>query len=159
VGILSYIAIVVVIRVSGKRTLSSMNAFDFIVTVALGSMLATVLLSEDVDLVEGEAGFIVLIGLQFIVSFATARSKAVGRYVKNTPRLLYFRGDLLHEALTMERISTAEILQALRSQGISSFDEVEAVILETNGSLSTIRQVTSGERSTLSNVDGIDRFT
>lgn len=94
------------------------------------------------------AGFIVLIGLQFIVSFATARSKAVGRYVKNTPRLLYFRGDLLHEALTMERISTAEILQALRSQGISSFDEVEAVILETNG-----------ERSTLSNVDGIDRFT
>ena len=54
VGILAYIAIVVLLRVTGKRTLSKMNAFDFIVTVALGSTLATVLLSQDVALAEGE---------------------------------------------------------------------------------------------------------
>ena len=158
VGIMSYIAIVVIIRVSGKRTLSSMNAFDFIVTVALGSTLATVLLSKDIAFVEGMVGFIVLIGLQFIVSLATARSQKVGRYVKNEPRLLFFRGVLLQDALSLERISTAELLQALRSQGVSSLDEVEAIIIETNGNLSTIRQVKGGDRSTLSNVAGYDRF-
>jgi uncharacterized membrane protein YcaP (DUF421 family) len=53
IGILAYIAIVVLLRVTGKRTLSKMNAFDFVVTVALGSTLVTVLLSQDVALAEG----------------------------------------------------------------------------------------------------------
>src|SRR5690606_31618722 len=70
VGVLSYIAIVVIIRLTGKRTLASLNAFDFIVTVALGSILATMLLSRDVSLAEGVAGFLVLVGLQFVVSWA-----------------------------------------------------------------------------------------
>lgn len=53
VGTLAYAALVLLLRVSGKRTLSKMNAFDLVVTVALGSTLATVLLSRDVALAEG----------------------------------------------------------------------------------------------------------
>ena len=57
IGTLAYLALVLLLRVSGKRTLSQMNAFDFIVTVALGSTLATVLLSSSVSLARGGAGF------------------------------------------------------------------------------------------------------
>ena len=53
VGILAYVALVLLLRVSGKRTLSSMNAFDLVVTVALGSTLASVFLSSSVPLARG----------------------------------------------------------------------------------------------------------
>jgi len=62
-GILAYAAIVVLVRITGKRTLASMNAFDFIVNVALGSLLATIILSRDVPVVDGIAAFLVLLGL------------------------------------------------------------------------------------------------
>lgn len=67
-GVLAYVALVVLLRVSGKRTLSKMNAFDLVVTVALGSTLATVLMAKDVALAEGVFAFALLIGLQLFVS-------------------------------------------------------------------------------------------
>jgi uncharacterized membrane protein YcaP (DUF421 family) len=82
VGVLAYAALVLLLRVSGKRTLSKMNAFDLIVTVALGSTLATVLLSKDVSLAEGALAFALLIGLQFTVTWLSVRSLAVRRVVK-----------------------------------------------------------------------------
>jgi len=68
VGMCAYVALVLMLRLSGNRTLSKLNAFDFVVTVALGSTLATVLLSKDVSLAEGVLAFAVLIGLQFLQS-------------------------------------------------------------------------------------------
>lgn len=157
VGLLGYVAIVVIVRLSGKRTLASLNAFDFIVTVALGSTLATMLLSRDVPLAEGVAGFLVLVGLQFVVSWAVTRSPTAQQVVTNRPRLLYYRGTLVMDALKEERVSREDVLQALRSKGIASLDDVEAVVLETNGSISSIKTVKPGDRSTLSDVAGMDR--
>ena len=68
VGVLAYSALVLLLRVSGKRTLSKMNAFDLIVTVALGSTLASIITSKDVALAEGMVAFVVLIGLQFVLT-------------------------------------------------------------------------------------------
>jgi len=154
VGVLAYAALVVIVRVAGKRTLSAMNAFDFIVTVALGSTLATILLSPDVALAEGVTAFIILIGLQFIVSGLSSRSKAFSRMVKNEPKMLYYRGEFLNDAMRRERVVENEVLQAVRSQGIGSMDEVDAVILETNGNISVLTQAKTGVGSTLSDVRG-----
>ena len=88
VGVLAYSALVLVLRVSGKRTLSKMNAFDFVVTVALGSTLATVLLSKGVALAEGVAAFALLVGMQFVITWASVRSGAVSRLVKSEPQML-----------------------------------------------------------------------
>ena len=68
VSVCAYAALVLLLRVSGKRTLSKMNAFDLVVTVALGSTFATVLLSKDVALAEGVLAFALLISLQFAVA-------------------------------------------------------------------------------------------
>lgn len=64
VGVCAYVALIVLLRASGKRTLSKMNAFDLIVTVALGSVMATVLLSKDTALAQGILAFALLISLQ-----------------------------------------------------------------------------------------------
>jgi uncharacterized membrane protein YcaP (DUF421 family) len=72
VGFLAYVGVVFLLRLSGRRTLSKMNAFDLIVTVALGSTLATILLDRELPLAEGMLAFALLIGLQFVV---TARAR------------------------------------------------------------------------------------
>jgi uncharacterized membrane protein YcaP (DUF421 family) len=77
VGVLAYITLVLFLRLSGKRTLSKMNAFDFVVTVALGSTLATVLLTEDVALADGVISFALLVGLQFVFTWSSVRARWV----------------------------------------------------------------------------------
>jgi len=92
VGTLAYVALVLLLRISGKRTLSKMNAFDLVVTMALGSTLATIILSRDVALAEGVLAFAVLIGLQYAVTWLSVRSQAISRFVKSDPTLLFYRG-------------------------------------------------------------------
>jgi uncharacterized membrane protein YcaP (DUF421 family) len=92
VGAAAYVALIFLLRISGKRTLSKMNAFDFVVTVALGSTLATVLLSKQVPLAEGVLALGLLIFLQFIITWLSVRSPAVSSLIKAEPRLLFFKG-------------------------------------------------------------------
>ena len=88
VGVLAYVALVAFLRLSGKRTLSKMNAFDLVVTVALGSTLATVLLNKGVALAEGALAFALLIGLQFAVTWSSVRARWVRQLVTGEPRML-----------------------------------------------------------------------
>jgi hypothetical protein len=99
IGTLAYFGLVALIRVTGKRTLSKMNAFDLIVTVALGSTLATVLLSKDVALLEGLLALALLCGLQYLVAFLSVRSKRFRAVIKSKPRLLFADGEFLQAAL------------------------------------------------------------
>lgn len=77
-SLLVYPTLVLVLRVSGKRTLAKMNAFDLVVTVALGSTLATILLSADVSLAEGLLALVLLVGLQLAVAWVSVRSGGSG---------------------------------------------------------------------------------
>ena len=140
VGICAYVVLVVSLRVSGKRTLSKMNAFDFVVTVALGSTLASILLSKDVALAEGMTAFAVLICLQFVIAWLSVRSKTVQRMVKSEPTMLLYHGQFLEDALRRERVAKEEVRSAIRSQGIAALDAVEAVVLETDGTFSVVHR-------------------
>jgi len=154
VGICAYIALLLLVRVSGKRTLSKMNAFDLIVTVALGFTLATILLSEDAALAEGVLALALLIFLQFAITWLSVRSGTVSRLVKAEPSLLFHKGRFLRGAMKTERVNEGEILQAMRSQGVSRIDQVEAVVLETDGSFSIVERTEAGKTTVLSNVSG-----
>jgi hypothetical protein len=116
IGACAYAALVALLRVSGKRTLSKMNAFDLVVTVALGSTLATVLLSKDVALAEGVLAFGVLILLQFMVAWLSVRSAMVNRLIKSEPALLLHQGQLLRGVMAAERVNEEEIRAAARAR-------------------------------------------
>ncbi len=154
VGVLAYVALVVFLRISGKRTLSKMNAFDLIVTVALGSTLATVLLASDVALAEGALAFALLIGLQFTVTWSSVRARWVRRLATGDPLMLLYRGEFLPAALRQARVTEDEIRAAIRSAGVGSLDQVYAVVLETDGSFSVVRPGKDGNDSSLDGVDG-----
>ncbi len=151
---LAYGALVLLLRVSGKRTLSKMNAFDLIVTVAMGSTLATVLLSKDVAMAEGVLAFAALIYLQFAITWSSVRSSTVNRLMKAEPRLVLYQGDFLHHALRDERVTEGEVRAAVREQGIAEIEAVGAVVLETDGSFSVVTGTARQHGSALANVSG-----
>lgn len=138
VGTLAYCALVLILRVSGKRTLSKLNAFDLVVTVALGSTLASILLSDNVALAQGVAAFATLVGLQFIVARLSVRSRRFARLVRSEPALLVRRGEVLRDALDRARVTEEELLSVIRSSDHPDPSKVEAVILESDGSFSVI---------------------
>lgn len=134
----AYAGVVVVLRTSGKRTLSKWNAFDLIVTIALGSILATVILSDSVTAAEGLVAFGALVAFQFAVTWLAVRWRPLQRLFKATPVFLVYRGRYVEEALRRERVPESEVRGALRENGIAAVEKAGAVVLETDGSLSVI---------------------
>lgn len=108
VGVMAYATLVILLRVSGKRTLSKMNAFDFVVTVALGSTLASILTGRDVALAQGALAFALLIGLQFLITWSSVRVRWIRRTVTGEPVLLLYRGGYLQESLRHARVTEDE---------------------------------------------------
>lgn len=152
VGVFTYIAIVLWLRISGKRTLSKWNAFDFIVTIALGSMLATVITSKDVVLLEGVLALGLLVGLQFLITWLAVRVGWLRKIIKSKPTLLLDKGDFLREAMKSQRVTESEVRAAIRGAGVAAIEEIEAVVLETNGSWSVVKKSANGTRSSLKDV-------
>jgi len=108
IGVLAYVMLIVLLRVCGKRTLSKMNAFDFVVTVAMGSTLATILLSGDRRAADA--------ALPGVAPERRAEKRAHHR-----------------------RITEEELRACVRPSGMPSLPALEAVVLETDGSLSVIK--------------------
>lgn len=151
-AILLYFILIVILRISGKRTLASMNAFDFIVTVALGTTLASTILDSNIALTDGLTALVVLIVLQFLISCVETRSKRFSHLIKAEPKLLCYKGILLHDSMRKERVAKSEILQALRQNGYSSIEDAFAVVLETNGNFSVLSKPNQ-ESSSLQDVN------
>lgn len=138
VGTVAYGALIVMLRASGKRTLSKMNAFDLVVTVALGSTLATVLLNAAVPLAEGVLALALLVGLQYAITWLSVRSVRFQNLIKGEPTLLVHDGRYLDSALVRQRVTYDEIGAALRDSGKNDIAQVMSVVLETDGSMTVI---------------------
>jgi uncharacterized membrane protein YcaP (DUF421 family) len=156
VGTLAYLGLIVLLRLSGKRTLSKWNAFDFVVTIAFGSILATLLLSRDTTLADGLFALALLIVLQAVITFVSTRSRRFHRLVKARPTLLVYRGRLLEEALRRERVTRSEVEAAVRGSGVAATEDVAAVVLETDGSFSVIVSLDGGSDGALAGVAGYE---
>lgn len=138
ITVLGYAALVFLIRMSGKRTLAKMDAFDFIVTIALGSCLASLSLNKNITLADGVVVYFTLIGLQFLITWLSVRFKKVKTIVSGQPTLLLYNGQLLEKVMKKERITREEIFVSARASGIAELNEIEVVILETTGDIIVI---------------------
>jgi uncharacterized membrane protein YcaP (DUF421 family) len=151
---IAYVALLVAVRLSGKRALAKLNAFDLVVTVALGSVLASIAVSPSVTLAGGAAAFAVVL-LQYLIAHFSVRTAVLQRLVKARPTLLVRDGALLEDAMRRERVTRSEIRQVLRQHGLASLDEAAAVVLESDGTSSVLANVgATGRYSTLTDVAG-----
>lgn len=145
VGTAAYATLVLVLRLTGKRTLAKLNAFDLVVTVTFGSTLATILLSTSVSWSEGAAALALLALLQLAVAALASRFPAARRWITSGPTCLVLDGRLLTAELSAQRVAEAEVRQALRGAGHGGLEGLAAVVLETDGSLSVVAQDAVGD--------------
>lgn len=139
-GTFSYILIVLVLRLSGKRTLSKMNAFDFIVTVALGSVLANIIVNHETLFWEGIVAFCLLVFLQYLSTWLSSRSSSFQSLLKSQPSIIYYDNHYNKKIMKQERITEAEVIQSIRKDGYVSLEEIAAVILESDGTLTVMEK-------------------
>ncbi len=135
VGTLAYALLLLFLRASGKRTLAKLNAFDLVVTIALGSILSAILLQESVALAEGAVAFALLILLQMGVTFLSVRSTRFAKMVRSEPSLLARNGEFCLVTMKQERVTEDEVLSAVRASGGQSVSAVDYAILESDGSI------------------------
>jgi uncharacterized membrane protein YcaP (DUF421 family) len=137
-AVLTYLALITLLRLTGKRTLSKMNVFDFVFVIALGSVLATSILTPSITFADGLTALICLMGLQYLLSYLSVKSHRVDSVVNGEPSLVFHKGDFLQTPMLRERVSPEEIRAAARNNGCMDMSTIDSVVLETDGTLSII---------------------
>jgi uncharacterized membrane protein YcaP (DUF421 family) len=144
-SVIAYVALIALVRMLGHRTISKMNPGDFVVTVAIGSVTASVILHGDISLAQGLAALVALVGLQFVTERVTAGSQRIREAVDGRPILLAYHGRLLHANMQRQNIHEEDILAAAREHGIGRLAELHAVVLEVDGAFSVIAAKDAGD--------------
>lgn len=153
--ILAYFSMIIILRISGKRTLAKMNAFDFIVTIALGSMLGGLILNKSIPLVEGIVAMTLLVFLQYMITYFSVRNKSFKNLVSSSPTLLLYKGELLHTEMKKERITETEIKKAAREAGVADLSGIDAIVLEATGDITVIKKANESEHRILSDIGNL----
>lgn len=156
-GTVAYVAIIFMLRISGKRTLAKWNSFDFVITIAFGSILASILLTTKDSFGTGILSFALLVLFQYLITWIAVRSSWVQKLIKAEPALLLYNGQLQQDILKRERVAEGEVLAALRSSGVGAIEDADAVVLETDGSFSVIKNLSSSTASALKDVKEYNR--
>ncbi|UVI39142.1 DUF421 domain-containing protein [Qipengyuania spongiae] len=148
-AIFAYGSMVLVLRIAGKHALSKLHVFDFIVTVALGSTLANILLNDEVALAEGLVATVMLVGMQWVVAKTAVSFEPWRRYIRSAPQILLRHGELDAEAMLSERVTEVEVDIAIRMRGFGDRSMIAYVVLESDGTLSVISEDLAGDESAL----------
>lgn len=153
VTFLAYVALMLFLRASGKRTLSKMNAFDFVVTIALGSILGTVALDADIPLADGLTALLAFIAFQYLFTWLSARVNWIQTLITSRPTLIFYKGNFLHSVMKKERVTEEEIYSAARQKSHATLEGIDIIILETTGDISIIKKIINHEDAIYNGVD------
>ncbi|MEJ2880464.1 DUF421 domain-containing protein [Pedobacter sp. GR22-6] len=150
-SILAYFILFLFIRISGKRTLAKLTAFDFVVTVTLGSTLSSMMLGK-VTMLEGTVAMAIIIGLQYLLAWTARESETLEKVINSSPTMVFYRGVFLEEAMKKEVLTHEEIYAEIRKFRMLDVDQVVAVIMELNGELTVIKKTESSNHTSLDDI-------
>ncbi|KYG74677.1 uncharacterized membrane protein YcaP (DUF421 family) [Roseivirga ehrenbergii] len=133
-----YLAVLVITRLNGLRTFAKMSSFDFAITIAIGSVIASTLISQQNSLIKGIVALTVLVVLQAAVAKLRKKSNVFENAVTNTPVLLMSGSEILWHNLKANRVTEADLYAKLREANVYDMRQVLAVVLETTGDISVL---------------------
>ncbi len=137
-GVVCFVGLILLLRLGGKRTLTKMNAFDFIITFTIGSTLASIITSKSLAIAEGITALGIIICMQYIIAWLEVRVNWFQKLIKAEPSVLFYKGGFNTEIMKKERITKIEVLAAMRYNGLGDPSEADLVLMETDGQLSVI---------------------
>ena len=134
-----YFCLILFTRIIGLRSFSKLSSYDLAMTVGIGSILASTVLSKSTSLLQGVFAIGMLFMLQALLSIMRRKFKPFKALIDNQPIILMSNGEYLWDNLKEAKLSTNDIKQILRQNGIKSKSEVFAVIMETTANMSVIK--------------------
>lgn len=138
-GLVVYATLLLFTRLAGLRSFAKMSSFDFAMTVAMGSLIASTILMKDPPLVQAISGLAVLFGLQTLVSWLRKQTSFMPKLVDNRPLLLMAGSNVIQENLATARVTESDLHSKLREAGVTHLGDVLAVVMETTGDVSVIK--------------------
>ncbi len=140
-----YLFLLVVMRFAGRRTISNSSTFDLVLLLVISEAVSDALFAEpDHSLTSAAIVVITMVGLDIAFSVFKVRSASFSRLLDGVPLVLVAGGKPLPERMRMARVSAEDLATAARESGFAGIEELQYVVLETNGKLSVIPK--SGER-------------
>ena len=133
-----YFSVILFTRIAGKRSFSKMSSFDFAMTVAVGSIIASTVLNSSVSLVQGIFGLACIYSLQILIAFIR-RYSSLQRLIDNSPLLLMNGTEILHENLKRARLTQGDLRSKLREANVAKLSHIKAVVFETTGDISVLQ--------------------
>ncbi|WP_300312502.1 DUF421 domain-containing protein [uncultured Psychrobacter sp.] len=134
-----YFCLILFTRIVGLRSFSKLSSYDLAMTVGIGSILASTVLSKSTSLLQGVFAIGMLFTLQAVLSIIRRKFKPFKALIDNQPIILMANGAYLYDNLKEAKLSENDIKQILRKNGIKSKSEVFAVIMETTADISVIK--------------------
>ncbi len=136
--IIVYFALLLGLRVAGKRELGQMSPFDLVVILVISNAVQNAMVGQDTSLTAGILAAFTLLAVNRAVSVLGLRSKILGKRLIGSPTLLVNDGRFIDENLRREGVTTDEVMMALREHGVDKIEDVETAVLEVDGSISVI---------------------
>ena len=156
-----YLVLVLFTRLAGLRTFSKMSTVDFAVTVAVGSVLASTILTKDPPLAQSVVALAALFMMQYGASLLRMNSDAMIDVLDNRPVLVMAGPEILHENLKNVRMTENDLYAKLRQANVTRRDQIRAVVMETTGDVSVLHADPDGqplEDELLYGVENADRL-
>ncbi|MFL1896386.1 DUF421 domain-containing protein [Aquimarina sp. 2-A2] len=133
-----YLGIIGITRIAGLRTFAKMTSFDFASTIAIGSIIASVIMNTNQSLVKGLIALAAMVSFQVVFSFLIRKSKTTQKIATNTPLFLAKNGEILYDNLAKSNVSKSDLIAKLREANVIQMSEVKAVVLESTGDVSVL---------------------
>jgi uncharacterized membrane protein YcaP (DUF421 family) len=152
-GVVVYLFVLFLLRISGKREMGQMSAIEFVAILLLSNAVQNSMNAGDNSLIGGLLLAITLVGLSTLISYLTFKSRKMSRLIEGSPTLLVYKGKVVKKNLAHERLTESELKRLLRRQDIHDINEVKCGVLEPDGA----RSITKHKEAPLENTDAEDR--
>jgi uncharacterized membrane protein YcaP (DUF421 family) len=155
--LLIFSIIILITRISGLRTFAKMSSFDFASTIAVGSILASVIMNIDQSIIKGTIALGTIIAFQTLFSYIKRKSEKLSNFLTNRPTLIMDGDKILYDNLAKTNVSEDDLIAKLRESNVRHFGEVLAVVLESTGDVSVIHADDGTEMNREQLLQGVTR--
>jgi uncharacterized membrane protein YcaP (DUF421 family) len=135
-AVVVYIFLLVILRVTGKRQVGQLAPFDLVLLLVLSNALQNSMNGGDNTVTGGVISAVTLVFLNWLLGYATYRSKKIGRFVEGRPQVIVHNGQVYRDVMESERLTQDELDAAIRLAGCASLHDVHFAIFENNGQIS-----------------------
>lgn len=139
-SLISFIVLLLLTRLMGKRQVSQLTFFDYIVGITIGSIAAEMSFDQNVRIINGITSLLIWGLIPFILAIISLKSRTFQQLIDGKPTIIIKNGEILEKSMKKVFLSIEELMLLLREKNIFKISDVEIAILETNGQLSVLKK-------------------